>query len=227
MRQWSAASAPSSKANVTSGRNCRPASTGSFRPTPPIRGVDHKIAEAAGRVAEVRKAFRTAAEGNQIYRLAANWYGVGTSDVTPEQFATARWVFSTFSAVAVALAGSFAALVYYAGNRVPGSLSLLGRLAVKVAHARRAYYARRRKPLRVEVLGPERVVYRDGKEQVVLEKEVVRSIDQTVLIPRWGIRFPFLVNSLLKKTARDSATQPQDINGDDIASNVTPLKKVH
>ncbi|HEX5865633.1 MAG TPA: hypothetical protein VF014_15505, partial [Casimicrobiaceae bacterium] len=60
-----------------------------------------------------------------------------------------------------------------------------------MARARRAYYARLRKPIKVEVAGPERVVYRDGKEQVVVEKEVVRFIDQIVLIPRWGIRVPF------------------------------------
>jgi hypothetical protein len=79
-----------------------------------VARLDQEIAVAARTATEARKTLRTAADRNQIYRLAASWYGVNTSDVTEEQFATARWVFSTFSAVAVALAGSIAALVYYA-----------------------------------------------------------------------------------------------------------------
>jgi hypothetical protein len=62
------------------------------------------------------------------------WYGVSTSDVTSGQFATARWVFATFCAVAVAVAGSIAALVYYARSRVPGAPSLLGTLMIGLAH---------------------------------------------------------------------------------------------
>ena len=49
-----------------------------------------------------------------------------------EQFATARWVFATFSAIAVALAGSVAALVYYASSRAPGTPSAFGILMAKV-----------------------------------------------------------------------------------------------
>ena len=66
-----------------------------------------------------------------------------------------------------------------------------------------------RRPLKIEVPGPERVIYRDGKEPpTVVEKDdqrrswrlrrfdprfeftriVVRYIDQIVLIPRSGIR---------------------------------------
>jgi hypothetical protein len=60
---------------------------------------------------------------------------VSTANVTPEQLATARWVFSTFSAFAVALAGSIAALVYYARNRVPGAPSFLGELIAKTIAA--------------------------------------------------------------------------------------------
>jgi hypothetical protein len=88
--------------------------------------IDRSIIAAEGVLTDGHKAFRAAADGSQIYRLAANWYGVSTSDVTPKQLATARWVFSTFSAVA--LAGSIAALVYYSRNRLPGSLSFLGTL---------------------------------------------------------------------------------------------------
>ena len=79
--------------------------------------LDLKIAAAEAIVTEKHEALRRAYDGNQIYRLAASWYGVSTYAVTPEQFATARWVFATFSAIAVALAGSVAALVYYASSR--------------------------------------------------------------------------------------------------------------
>jgi hypothetical protein len=187
---------------------------------------DQKIGAAAAAVNEARKAFRAAADGNQIYRLAASWYGVSTFAVTPEQFATARWVFATFSAVAVALAGSIAALVYYARNRVDRAPSLLGRLAVKVARARRAYYARKRKSLRVEMLGPERIIYRDGKEpSTIVEKEVPRFIDRIVLIPRFGIRFPIHINSLIQRSDRRLCVDPKDDDPTDFRSNVMSLGK--
>jgi hypothetical protein len=76
-----------------------------------VAALDHKIAIATGAVAEARKALRSTQDANQIYRLAASWYGVSTSEVTEEQFATARFVFATFSAVAVSIAGSIAALL--------------------------------------------------------------------------------------------------------------------
>ena len=72
--------------------------------------LDRKIGTATVAVNEARQTLRRAADGNQVYRLAASWYRVNTSDVTPEQFATARLVFATFSAIAVALAGTVAAL---------------------------------------------------------------------------------------------------------------------
>ena len=78
-----------------------------------VAELDSKITVATDAVTEARDAFRRA-DGNQIYRSAASWFRVSTSDVTAEQFAATRWVFTTFSAVAVALAGSIAALVYYA-----------------------------------------------------------------------------------------------------------------
>ena len=193
-----------------------------------VGALDQKISTAASFVNEARQALRRAADGNQIYRLAASWYGVSTSNVTAEQFATARWVFATFSAVAVALAGSISALVYYAGCYVPGSPSLLGGLIAKLTRARRAYYARRRRPLKVEVPGLERVIYKEGKEPpAVVEKEVVRWIDQIVLIPRWGITAPVHINSLIRNNERSAGLHP---NGDDpvgATSNVLPLKKVN
>jgi hypothetical protein len=187
-----------------------------------VAELDQKVGVAERSATEARKSLRSAVDGNQIYRLAASWYGVSTSDVTAEQFATARWVFSTFSALAVALAGSIAALVYYASSRLPGAPPLFGELMAKVARARRAYYARRRRPLKVEVPGPERVIHRDGKEPpIVIEKPVDRYVDQIVLIPRWGIRSPIHVNSLVTRGERslDEAAES--------GSNVTPLKKVY
>jgi hypothetical protein len=188
--------------------------------------VDQRIGVAATAMVEARKALHGAVDGNQIYRLAASWYGVNTSDVTAEQFATARWVFATFSAIAVALAGSVAALVYYARSRVPGAPSLFGELAIKVARSRRAYYARKRKPLRVEVLGPERIIYRDGKEpSTIVEKEVLRFVDRIVLIPRFGIRSPIHINSLIRRNDRRLSVDPRDDDPADVRSNVMPLAK--
>jgi hypothetical protein len=184
--------------------------------------LDRKIGTATVAVNEARQTLRRAADGNQVYRLAASWYRVNTSDVTPEQFATARLVFATFSAIAVALAGTVAALVYYARSRVPGTSSLFGSLMAKVARARRAYYARRRKPIVREVPGPERVIYRDGKEPPVIVKTPVdRLIDHIVLIPRWGIWNPTYINSLIRSGKRNVADH-DDPN--DSASNVTQLK---
>jgi hypothetical protein len=189
--------------------------------------VSRSIAAAEEIVTEAHKTFRAAADGSQIYRLAANWFGVSTSDVTPKKLATARWVFSTFSAIAVALAGSVAALVHYASNRVPGDVSFFVGLIAKIARARRAYYARRRRPLKIEVPGPERVIYRGGKEPVVVEKEVVRWIDRIVLIPRWGIRMPFHVNSFIGKGDQNSGAFLHEGAEGAVASNVMPLKKVN
>ena len=130
-------------------------------------------------------------------------------------------VFATFSAIAVALAGTMAALVYYARSRVAGAPSLFIELMTKVARARRAYYARRRKPIVREVPGPERVTYRDGKEPpIVIEKIVDRLIDHIVLIPRWGIWSPTYINSLIRSGNRN----PQ-IDDPAIMPNVMQLKK--
>jgi hypothetical protein len=189
--------------------------------------LDQKISIATVSVDEARKSLRGAADGNQIYRLAASWYRVSTSDVTPEQLAAARWVFSTFSALAVALAGSIAALVYYARSPVPGAPSLLGELMTKVARARRAYYARRRRPLKVQVIGPERVIYKEGKEPatiVEVVKEVIRYIDHIVLIPRWWVKAPIYINSLLSRRNDRNREEYPNVPTDDM-SNVTVLGK--
>jgi hypothetical protein len=190
-----------------------------------VAGLDEKIALATISAEEAHKALRSAADGNQIYRLAASWYRVSTANVTAEQLATARWVFSTLSAVAVALAGSIAALVYYSHSRVPGAPSFFGVLIAKIARARRAYYARKRRPLKVEVIGPERVIYRDGKEPpTIVEKEVIRPIDQIVLIPRWGITNPIHINALLRRgNGRNRSEYAEAENSAEVLSNVTPL----
>jgi hypothetical protein len=190
--------------------------------------LGRSVAAAEGIVTEARKTFRAAADGSQIYRLAANWYGVSTSQVTPQQFAMARWASSTFSAIAVALAGSVAALVHYARNRVPGNASFFGSLVAKMARARRAYYARKRRPLKIEVPGPKELIYRDGKEPpLVVEKEVVRWIDRIILIPRWGIRMPFHVNSIIGKSNQSSGAFPRESAERAVVSNVKPLKKAN
>src|SRR5262249_47452029 len=107
-----------------------------------VAELHQRITVADRTVAEARKGLRNAVDKNQIYRLASSWYGVSTSDVTAEQFATARLAFSTFSAIAVALAGSIAALVYYARTRVPGTPSFLTESMAKLLRAGRAYFAR-------------------------------------------------------------------------------------
>jgi len=184
---------------------------------------DPKIAAAASGANEKREALRREKDKNQIYRLAASWFGANTSTVTEEQFATARWVFATFSAIAVAVAGSVCALVYYAPSRAPGVPSPFSVLMAKVVRARRAYYARRRKLLVRQVPGPERVIYRDGKEPpVVVEKEVVRFIDRIVLIPRFGIRFPTYINSLIRRGEQSSSAHASHDRFEE-NSNVMPL----
>jgi len=99
-------------------------------------------------------------------------------------------------------------------------------LIAKVARARRAYYARKRKPLKVEVPGPVSVIYRDGKEPpVVIEKEVIRFIDRIVLIPRWGIKVPTYINALFSPpNGREGSNHQVGESADDM-SNVTPLSK--
>jgi hypothetical protein len=54
-----------------------------------------------------------------------------------------------------------------------------------------------------------------------VEKEVVRWVDQIVLIPRWGIRNLIHVNSPIRRSERSSGDPA------DPTSNVTPLKKVN
>jgi hypothetical protein len=76
------------------------------------------------------------------------------------------------------------------------------------------------------VPGPERIVYRDGKELVPVEKEVVRFIDKIVLIPRWGIHRPFFVNSLVRRSEQRSDSGSENENGD-YGSRVTQLKRTH
>jgi hypothetical protein len=68
----------------------------------------------------------------------------------------------------------------------------------KIATARRAYYARKRKPIFRDV-PVEKIIYKDGKEPPTIVKEqVIKWIDRIVLIPRWGLRAPIYLNSLIK-----------------------------
>jgi hypothetical protein len=99
-------------------------------------------------------------------------------------------------------------------------------MIAKLMCARRAYYARMRRAVVREVPGPERVIYRDGMgPPTVVEKEVVRLVDQIFLIPRWGIKAPFHINSLLRSKERRGESNSEEKDGVDAASNVTPLKQ--
>jgi hypothetical protein len=178
-----------------------------------VSELETRLALASAIVKERQQALRIAADGNQIYRLAASWYGVGVTEITPEQFASARLVFATFSSIAVALAGTVAALVYYAHNRVPGSRSDLTTLIEPLIRARRAYYARKRKPIVREVAGPEREIFREGPPPpIVVEKEVPRFVDRVVLIPRFGIRFPVYINRLFSDGSKSDDSHPDFSN---------------
>jgi hypothetical protein len=114
--------------------------------------------------------------------LAAAYFRVAVSDVTDAQFGFARWVFSTFSAIAVALAGTVAALVYYAAECPRGKYSPIG----KLISGMRAYFARRRRKIYV----PQ---YRDGKEIVTVDKPVPVQQPYIVLVP-WFIKYPTQIN---------------------------------
>ena len=147
-----------------------------------------------------------------------------------------------FSAIAVALAGTVSALVYYAKQRIPGD-SVWTRLLTKMLRARRAYYARKRRPIYRDVpvevekekiiyqdreVPVEKIVYRDGKEPpkiVEIEKEVVKWIDRIVLIPRWGITNPIHINALFSGSNRRERSDPPKADPDEGISNVTPLSK--
>jgi hypothetical protein len=81
--------------------------------------------------------------------------------------------------------------------------------------ARRAYYARKRKPIVREVVGPEQEIFRDGPPPpIVIEKEVPRFVDRVVLIPRFGIRFPVYINRLFSEGSK----------GDDSHSDFSNVK---
>ena len=78
------------------------------------------MAAASDAVRAAKKAKAEQISQNQIFRLAAMWSRVSPADVTPEQFEFVRFWFSVFSAIAVSLAGTVSALVYYAKQRIPG-----------------------------------------------------------------------------------------------------------
>jgi len=98
---------------------------------------------------------------NQIFRLAAMWYRKDPQKVTPDQFEAVRFWFSTFSAVAVSLAGTVAAFVYYAKERPAGRFSPLG----KLTQGLRAWVARRRRNIYRDKIVEK---YKDGKHIVLI-----------------------------------------------------------
>jgi hypothetical protein len=193
-----------------------------------VANIGRSIATTEGIVTDASTKFRTAVDESQIYRLAANWYGAEGREHPPRHRELLRRDIGRADAIAVALAGSVAALVHFARNRAPDSVSFFGSVVAKIARGRRAYYARKRRPLKIEVPGPERVIHRDGKEPpVVVEKEVVRWIDRIILIPRWGIRTPLHVNSLIGKGDQSFHNVPHDGANDAVVSNVMPIKKAN
>jgi hypothetical protein len=193
--------------------------------------LDGKIDSQRKVISEDRESVSSAAEENQIYRIAAyvySWFGaMNATELTPEQFAKAKGVFSTFGAMVIALTGSVAALVAYAPNRKESRMPLSDLLRAKVARAKRAYYARRRKPLRIEreVVRetPATVIYKDGKEIVEKPVEKIRYVDRTILIPRFGFGLPFGINPL---HWAQNQTENMDLEGQSEAnSNVVTMDK--
>jgi hypothetical protein len=208
--------------------------------------LEDEIAAASEAVSVAKKGKAEQVSQNQIFRLAAMWYRISPADVSAEQFEFVRFWFSVFSAVAVALAGTVAALVYYARQRIPGD-SAWTRMLTKTLRARRAYYARKRRPVyRVETVEVEKekvvevekevpvekIIYRDGKEPpITVEVEKVKWIEKIVLIPRWGwLRYPIHINGLIKDDVPlpppgggVSSPPPPDDSG---PPNVTEIKKV-
>jgi hypothetical protein len=55
--------------------------------------------------------------------------------------------------------------------------------------------------------------------------EVVRYIEQIVLIPRFGIRAPIHVNSLIRANDRGIGARSDKADPGEVASNVTSLNK--
>jgi hypothetical protein len=208
------------------------------------RKLEDDVTAASKAVSAAEKVKADEISRNQIFRLAAMWYRVAPAKVTPEQFEFVRFWFTVFSAIAVALAGTVSALVYYAKQRIPGD-SMWTQLLTKMLRARRAYYVRKRKPVYrdvpvevekiVEVEKEkivDRPVYTEGPPPpITIEKEVVKFIDRIVLIPRWGVRYPVHVNSLI----RDDEPRPPPPGGgipkpppspDGGPPNVTEIKRV-
>lgn len=194
--------------------------------------LNDDVTAASEAVSAAKKVKADEISRNQIFRLAAMWYRRSPADVTPEQFEFVRFWFSVFSAIAVALAGTVSALVYYAKQRIPGD-SVWTRLLTKMLRARRAYYARKRRPIYRDVTVEvekekivevekekivEKPIYTEGPPPpTIVEKEVVKWIDRIVLIPRWGVRYPVHLNSLIKD---EPPPPPPD------EPNVTAIRKV-
>ena len=118
------------------------------------------MAAASDAVTAAKKVKSDEISQNQIFRLAAMWYRKDPQKVTPDQFEAVRFWFSTFSAVAVSLAGTVAAFVYYAKERA-GRFSPLG----KLIHGLRAWVARRRRNIYRDKIVEK---YKDGKHIVLI-----------------------------------------------------------
>jgi hypothetical protein len=140
-----------------------------------------EIAAANDAVSIAQKARDDQVRQNQIFRLAAMWYRVSSTEVTQKQFEFVRFWFSIVSAIAVSLAGTVFALVYYAKQRIAPE-SLLSRLVAKLLQSRQAYYARKRRPIYRDVpveIEKEKIIYQDREvpvEKIMRAPCLLRSV---------------------------------------------------
>jgi hypothetical protein len=144
------------------------------------KDIDDKIARLKLDINAANEERNAILSQNQIYRIAAMVFGKkDTSEVSGEQFQTVRKWFCIFSAVAVSLAGTTAALVYYAADRTPTKYGPVGKTIAGI----RAWFARKRRKLYV-------IKYRDGVQYV--DKPVPVRQPHLVLVP-WFIKYPMQI----------------------------------
>jgi hypothetical protein len=144
--------------------------------------LDAEISKLRLEVTAAKKDTKEQKAQNQIYRIAAMVYWVegGVSKVTDHQFEVIRLWFCAFSALALSLVGTVAALVYYAADRVPTKYGPIGKMIAGI----RAYFARLRGRIYV-------TRYRDVKIVEVPKPVVVRQ-PYLVFVP-WFFKYPMQI----------------------------------
>jgi|GEM_PF-2448418 len=117
------------------------------------------------------------AEQNPIYRMTASWFGKSVIEVTDDELAAARQLFSMFGAAIISFVGTAVALVYYwPKGQATGVARLLWML--------RAYIARLRKKV-VRTVHVDREVVQ-VIEKKIAEKEVPVIITKIIFTPYSG-----------------------------------------